>query len=101
MIGIGDASLCHASLAITAGWCPEGASFVRLPVPPTIEQQLSTAAIANSAQRARRSQGCRSGLIQPEGVEPDDVVDAEIIFWIVTLHVVVPDIEDIFPCDRY
>src|SRR5882724_5641711 len=44
---------------------------------------------------------CRSGLIQPERVEPDHVVDAEIIFWIVALHVVVPDIEDIFPCDRY
>src|SRR5690349_2854816 len=41
--------------------------------------------------------GCRSGLIQPERVEPDDVVDAEIIFRVVALHVVVPDIEDIFP----
>ena len=40
---------------------------------------------------------CRSGLI----VEPDHVVDAEIIFWIVALYIVVPDIEDIFPCDRY
>src|SRR5229473_3263956 len=44
---------------------------------------------------------CRSGLIQPVRVEPDHVVDAEIIFWIVALHVVVPDIEDIFPGDRY
>src|ERR1700736_3688931 len=43
----------------------------------------------------------RSGLVQPERVEPDHVVDAEIIFWIVALHVVVPDVEDIFPCDRY
>jgi hypothetical protein len=41
-----------------------------------------------------------SGLIQPERVEPDHVVDAEIIFWIVALHVVVRDVEDIFPCDR-
>src|ERR1700737_2015228 len=43
----------------------------------------------------------RSGLVQPERVEPDHVVDAEIIFRIVALHVVVPDIEDIFPRDRY
>src|ERR1700719_4218217 len=43
----------------------------------------------------------RSGLIQPERVKPDHVVDAEIIFWIVALHVVVPDIEDIFPRDRH
>jgi hypothetical protein len=34
----------------------------------------------------------RSGLIQPERVEPDHIVDAEIIFRIVALHVVVPDI---------
>src|SRR5262249_17466849 len=40
---------------------------------------------------------CRSGLVQPERVEPDHVVDAEIIFRIVALHVVVPDIEDVLP----
>src|SRR6266850_6089723 len=43
----------------------------------------------------------RSGLVQPERVEPDHVVDAEIIFRIVALHVVVPDIEDILPGDRH
>jgi hypothetical protein len=42
----------------------------------------------------------RSGFIQPERVEPDHVVDAEIIFRIVAFHVIVPDIEDIFPRNR-
>src|SRR5438552_16628661 len=51
--------------------------------------------------RPAADKDCRSRLIQPERVEPDNVVDAEIIFWIVALHVVVPDIEDIFPCDRH
>src|SRR6516165_830582 len=42
---------------------------------------------------------CRSGLVQPERIEPDHVVDAKIIFRIVALHVVVPDVEDILPCN--
>src|SRR5262249_13988913 len=46
-------------------------------------------------------QTARSGLVQPESVEPDHVVDAEIIFRIVALHKVVPDIEDILPRHRH
>src|ERR1041385_6178944 len=42
----------------------------------------------------------RSRLVEPEGVEPDDVVNAEIVLWIVALYVVVPDVVDLLPGDR-
>jgi len=42
-----------------------------------------------------------SGLIQPECIEPDNVIDAEIFLRIVALNVVEPDIDDVFPRDRH
>src|SRR5436305_14696712 len=42
----------------------------------------------------------RLRLVEPERVEPDDVVNAEIIFWVVALYVIVPDVVDLLPRDR-
>src|SRR5205814_10112086 len=39
-------------------------------------------------------------LVEPEGVEPGDVVDAEIFVRVVALHVIVPDVVDLLPGDR-
>ena len=49
MIVMGEAPLCHASLVITAGSCPEGPGFLRADAGGH-EQQLLMAAIVNSAQ---------------------------------------------------
>src|ERR1700694_2779832 len=76
----------------------------RGPVWGQLRSIVDTCADAGMRQSAAHPAGdkdCRSGLIQPERVEPDHVVDTEIIFWIVALHVVVPDIEDILPGDGY
>src|SRR5262245_4268971 len=38
-----------------------------------------------------------SRLIQPDRIEPDDVVNAEIVIRVMALHVIVPDVVDLFP----
>src|SRR5262249_60095750 len=52
-----------------------------------------------SSTDVNRSSGSSSSgsLIEPEGVEADDVVDAEVVVWIVTLHVIPPYIVDLLP----
>src|SRR5215831_773123 len=67
--------------------------------PETTPSSIPTA--SRTAPHPAGDKDCRSGLIQPERVESDHVVDAEIILRVVALHVVVPDIEDIFPRDRH
>jgi hypothetical protein len=39
-------------------------------------------------------------LVEPQRVKADDVVDAEVLVWVVTLHLIPPDINDLLPRHR-
>src|SRR6185295_12330091 len=40
------------------------------------------------------------GLVEPKSIHAHDVVDAEVVFGIVTFDVVVPNVVDLLPADR-
>src|SRR6266851_5071905 len=42
-------------------------------------------------------EGLNSRLIQPDRIQPNDVVNAEIFIRVVALDVIVPDVVDLFP----
>src|SRR5437763_234041 len=42
----------------------------------------------------------RSRLVQPERVVPNDIVDAEVVVGVMPLHIVIPDVVDLFPGHR-
>src|SRR5262249_4002580 len=86
-----------------------GAAVVALPVAEMAKQRkarFSRTLVPNGPAEAPARHWARhlpylsSRLVQPECIFPNNVVDPEIVVWVVTLDVVVPDIVDLFPGDR-
>src|ERR1700730_128349 len=88
MTGVAVSRMAISLLISTCG----GGVLCPHPLAPGIASAAASCRGQRLSVRPYPARTCRTG---------DHVVDAEIILWVVALHVVVPDIEDIFPRDRY